>query len=233
MSETKEKEEVYTVWRVGCAFSHDHQPVELPENWTYVAPGDAMLTRRIKATGNYWQVMMLYKHKPASGGVCAPADVVQAIQAELVKVREDPAYAKRLEKGRQYRAKKEVEYQEDFVQAIIDFLDFHPRWAHVAQKLAAAVAAHATPVGSGTVARTKLIPIEQRAEAAVIAWMRHQTTSYDKMYIEKIAGERREVRRELAQVSRGVLAKYQSGSDINLRCCPLARALNLSDETSV
>eukprot|EP01035_Chromulina_nebulosa_P056444 gene56444-77358_t len=59
-------------------------------------------------------------------------------------------------------------------------------------------AAHATPVGSGTVARTKRIPIEQRAEAATIAWMRHQTTGYDSMTIPREKGLRREVRRMLA-----------------------------------
>jgi hypothetical protein len=48
---------------------------------------------------------------------------------------------------------------------------------------------HATPVGSGTVARTKRIPVEQRAEAAVIAWMRHQTTGYDGMVIPRIKGK--------------------------------------------
>jgi hypothetical protein len=30
---------------------------------------------------------------------------------------------------------------------------------------------------------TKHIPIEQRAEGAVIAWMRHQATGYDGMVI--------------------------------------------------
>jgi len=50
---------------------------------------------------------------------------------------------------------------------------------NLAIRLARAVADHATPVGSGTVARTKRIPVEERAEAAVIAWMRHQTTGYD------------------------------------------------------
>jgi hypothetical protein len=43
------------------------------------------------------------------------------------------------------------------------------------------VTTHAAPVGSGTVARTERIPIERRAEAAVIAWMRHQTTAYDNL----------------------------------------------------
>lgn len=51
--------------------------------------------------------------------------------------------------------------------------------------------AHATPVGSGTVARTSRIPIERRAEAAVIAWLRHQTTAYDDMKIPRVKGRRR------------------------------------------
>jgi len=49
-----------------------------------------------------------------------------------------------------------------------------------------AVSQHATPVGSGTVARTERIPIQQRAESAVIAWMRHQTTAYDNMKIARV-----------------------------------------------
>jgi hypothetical protein len=60
---------------------------------------------------------------------------------------------------------------------------------------------HATPVGSGTVARTKRILVEKRAEAAVIAWIRQQTTGYDGMAIPRVKGKRREVRRMLARRS--------------------------------
>ena len=88
---------------------------------------------------------------------------------------------------------------EDFHAAVLKFLAFHPKHADLAVRLARAVADHATPVGSGTVARTKRIPVEQRAEAAVIAWLRHQTTAYDSMKIPRIKGKRREVRRMLAQ----------------------------------
>ena len=52
-----------------------------------------------------------------------------------------------------------------------------------------------------TVTRTKRIPVEQRAEAAVIAWMRHQTTGYDGMVIPRVKGKRREIRRMLARRS--------------------------------
>ena len=66
---------------------------------------------------------------------------------------------------------------------------FIPNHADLADRLARAVTDHATPVGSGTVARTKRIPVEQRAEAAVIAWMRHQTTGYDGMVIPEDQGQ--------------------------------------------
>jgi hypothetical protein len=75
------------------------------------------------------------------------------------------------------------------------------------------------------VARTKRIPIERRAEAAVIAWMRHQTTGYDSMKIARVKGQRREVRRMLAQRSKELLGAYRRG-DLITATCPLAKALS-------
>ena len=92
-----------------------------------------------------------------------------------------------------------------------------------AEKLARLVTTHATPVGSGTVARTRTIPIGRRAEAAVIAWMRHQTTGYDTMPIARVKGRRREVRRMLAGRSRELLQVYRSGPSTP-EDCPLAAA---------
>jgi hypothetical protein len=90
------------------------------------------------------------------------------------------------------------------------------------------VSDHATPVGSGTVARTKRIPVEQRAEAAVIAWMRHQTTAYDHMSIARVKGKRREVRRMLAEQSRRLLGSYRAGRPVNPATCPLQRAVGIA-----
>lgn len=84
---------------------------------------------------------------------------------------------------------------------------------------------HAVPVGSGTVARTERIPIEQRAEAATIAWMRHQTTGYDHMLIPHVKGQRREIRRMLARRSIQLLSRYRQGQIIDPAMCPLSRAL--------
>ncbi len=64
-------------------------------------------------------------------------------------------------------------------EAVYRFLAFDARHDALARQMARAIADHATPIGSGTVARTERIPVEQRAESAVIAWMRHQTTGYD------------------------------------------------------
>ncbi len=90
--------------------------------------------------------------------------------------------------------------------------------------MAKLVSLHATPVGSGTVARTSTIPIEERASRAVIAWMRHQTTAYDQMPIARIKGERRRVRRMLAQRSVELLESYRKGEPIKIDC-PLYAAL--------
>ena len=113
---------------------------------------------------------------------------------------------------------------EDFFGTVVTFLNFHADHASLAQQLARAITDHATPVGSGTVARTTRIPVAQRAEAAVIAWMRHQTTAYDSMAIPRIKGKRREVRRMLAQRSNELLTRYRRGEEIG-SACPLLTAL--------
>jgi 16S rRNA U516 pseudouridylate synthase RsuA-like enzyme len=80
-------------------------------------------------------------------------------------------------------------------------------------------------VGSCTVARTKRIDIDRRAESAVIAWLRHQTTAYDSMKIARVKGRRREVRRELAQVSRALLDLHRQEQPHVREACSLCRAL--------
>lgn len=80
-------------------------------------------------------------------------------------------------------------------------------------------------VGSGTVARTRRIPVEQRAEAATIAWLRHQTTAYESMHIPRVKGMRREVRRMLAARSRELLDVYRRGEHVDPARCLLERGL--------
>ena len=198
--------------------------ITVPEGWSLLPPGDAGLTRRVKAAGDYWVVQEKKGRRIFSKGIWAAAATIEKTRLELEAERSTESYSKRKESAAKRRDKVQLEYVEDFTGAVVAFLAFHPNHSDLANKLAKVVADHATPVGSGTVARTKRIPVERRAEAAVIAWMRHQTTAYDSMSIAKIKGERREVRRMLAQRSKSLLARYrkeESGSE----ACLLKEAL--------
>jgi hypothetical protein len=152
-----------------------------PDAWTLLPPGDAALTRRVKAAGDHWIVQEKKGRKVFSRGIWAPTATIERLRAELKSERATESYAKRKDAAARRRNGAQAEYVEDFFGAVLAFLAFHANHADFAKRMARAITDHATPVGSGTVARTKRIPIEKRAEAAVIAWMRHQTTGYDGM----------------------------------------------------
>jgi hypothetical protein len=204
--------------------SPNGQILSPPEGWILLPPGDAALTRRVKAAGEHWVVQEKKGRKTFSRGVWAPSATIERIREELEAERSTDGYAKKRAADARRREKAQGEYVEDFLGAVLSFLDFHPHHADLAEGLAKAVTDHATPVGSGTVARTKRIPVEQRAEAAVIAWMRHQTTAYDSMKIPRVKGKRREVRRMLAQRSKELLSRYRQGDAVETDC-PLQRAM--------
>ena len=211
--------------------SADGTMVTVPAGWSLLPPGDAALTRRVKAAGDHWLVQEKKGRKLFSRGIWAPGATIQQIQDELQAERSTASFAKRKAADVKRREKVQLEYVEDFTGAVLSFLNFHPAHAEVAERLAAAVAAHATPVGSGTVARTKRIPLAQRAEAAVIAWMRHQTTAYDSMKIPRVKGKRREVRRLFAQRSQELLARYRRHA-LSEADCPLVKALTTASMVS-
>lgn len=203
----------------------DGRVLAVPGDWALLPPGDAALSRRIKEDGPSWTVIEPKGNKRFSRGIWAPAVRIEALRAGLALERADPAYQRKLDSGRQRRAVEQAEYVEDFRGAVQAFLAFHVSRVAEAEVLAGRIAAHATPVGSGTVARTERIPIGERAESATLAWLRHQTTGYDDMVIPRVKGRRREIRRLLAERSRALLASYRRGGPINTASCPLARAL--------
>jgi hypothetical protein len=153
----------------------------------------------------------------------APHANIEAARAALEVERSTESYAKKRVAETARRERAHAAYAVSFEDEVRGFLRFTGRWEPLGNEVARRVAAHATPVGSGTVARTQRIPIEERAEAAVIAWMRHQTTAYDQMRIERVAGRRREVRRELAQISRAVLELHRRDAP-HVGKCPLCAA---------
>jgi len=197
----------------------------VPAGWELLPPGDAGLTRRVKAAGATWTIREPKGRKMFSRGLWAPKENIARERARLDDERADPRWAQRLEGDRRRRDAAQSAYVETFFAAVYQFLGFAPRHRELAALVAKAITDHAVPVGSGTVARTQRIPIERRAEAATIAWLRHQTTTYDNMAIPRVHGMRREVRRMLADQSRRVLQRYRSGDPIDGSACVLRHAL--------
>lgn len=195
-----------------------------PTEWACLPPGDAGLTRRVKQAGPSWAVIEKRGRKAFSKGLWAPAVNIELARNALVGERSTPGYAKKQASALLKREKDQAAYVISFGSEVLEFLRFSPLWSDLALKLAKAVTVHATPVGSGTVARTKRISVSERAEAAVIAWMRHQTTAYDNMQIARIKGKRREVRRELATISRAVLDLHRRDAQHDATRCPLCAA---------
>jgi hypothetical protein len=198
-----------------------------PAGWAFLAAGDAGITRKIIANGIFWRVQAQMGRRLISKGIWAPADTIAAARQEVEAVRSTTAYQKRLAADRERRERKQAEYEKEFYLEVRAFLAFAPRYQEREKEMAMAITAHAVPVGSGTVARTAMIPVEERAAKAVIAWMRHQTTAYESMRIPRVKGKRREIRRMLAGRSVELLKAYREGLETSPRC-PLRKALEKS-----
>lgn len=196
-----------------------------PEGWVHVPPGDALLTRRVKAGGPSWTVQRKVGRKVFSQGVWAPAAQVEQARAQADTARVDPTRVRRVEAQRAQRAQAEVRYQGEFEAEVFAWLRFAAPYDALGRALAARVTAHATPVGSGTVARTERIPIDERARAAVVAWLRHQATDYDRRNIERIKGARREARREVNDEARALIEAHRTPKPHAVGTCALCRAV--------
>jgi len=195
-----------------------------PAGWSFLPAGDAGVTRKVTAKGCYWRVQVKKGRRITSKGVWAPTATIIQAKNDVTAVRSTETYEKKRQYDLQRRQKKQDAYEVEFCTAVESFLNFHNLHKSAEKVMAQAITIHAIPVGSGTVARTSMIPIEARAAKAVIAWMRHQTTAYDNLHIPRIKGERRAVRRLLAEQSVALLKKYRQGEPVD-KSCPLRKAL--------
>ena len=194
------------------------------QDWAFLKAGDAAVTKSVKAKGETWVVQVRKGRRMISKGIWAKESHIRESQQEVEAKRATPEYAKRRKSDLARRAAKQEKYLVDFCAEVVSFLDFHSRYKTEADILGRKITELAAPVGSGTVARTERIPIDKRAEAATIAWMRHQTTAYDSMRIARIKGKRREIRRQLAARSVKLLEAYRQGDELAGNC-PLQKAL--------
>ncbi|PWD99996.1 DUF2293 domain-containing protein [Marinilabilia rubra] len=219
-----ENQNIFTPGPNNSLLNHYGEKVTPPKGWTFLPAGDAGLTRKITSQGTFWRVQIKKGRRYISKGIWAPSEIINIARRELEATRQTDEYKKSREYAAQRREKKQLEYKEYFLKAVLTYLSFHPSHKETEKTIAKAVTKHAIPIGSGTVARTSMLPIEERASRAVIAWMRHNTTVYDQLSIKRIKGERRRVRRLLAEQSTRILSKYRNGlpPDVN---CPLQNAL--------
>lgn len=213
--------------KAGTVLSDSGEVLVPPKDWAFQAAGDAAITRSIKAKGVTWIVQVKMGRRLIAKGLWADQADILAAQEEVAAKRAAPDYARKRENALARRAVKHQNYELEFLAEVLAFLAFDARYRREAQLLAEKVTSHATPVGSGTVARTERIPIAKRAEAAVIAWMRHATTAYDSLRIARVKGQRRAVRRQLAAKSVELLQDYRQGRDTG-EDCPLKKALVLN-----
>jgi hypothetical protein len=158
----------------------EHGDIEVPEHWEFLPTGDAFVTRTVKAAGKYWLSWQpRARHRPHRRllGLWAPADAIRAAQVRARETAEKRA-AGRTANARS-RARREQRYQEQLQQAVLEFLDFAPQHADLANEIATECSAHAAVVGSGRVGRTQLLGIADKARLAARAHIRHRHTTYE------------------------------------------------------
>jgi hypothetical protein len=117
----------------------DGKVLTAPEGWILLPPGDAALTRRIKAAGDHWVVQEKKGRKVFSRGVWTPAATVDRIRSELEAERSTEGFAKKKDADARRREKAQAEYVDDFLGAVIAFLAFHANHGDLAERLSRSV----------------------------------------------------------------------------------------------
>lgn len=195
-----------------------------PSDWSFLPAGDAAVTRKVTAMGPCWRVQVKKGRRIISRGIWAPKEHIAQAQSSVENMRSAPEYERKKASAARSRAKKQDAYEADFQQEVRNHLQFAQQYQALEEMMAQLVTEHTIPIGSGTVARTVQIPVADRAAKAVIAWMRHHTTEYDRLVIPRIKGERRRIRRKLADQSTKLLSKYRKGI-ATPEDCPLKMAV--------
>src|SRR5579862_2587078 len=86
----------------------DGSVLTAPEGWVLLPPGDAALTRRVKAAGDHWIVAEKKGGKVFSRGLWAPAATIERIRAELEAERSTESFAKKKEADARRREKAQA-----------------------------------------------------------------------------------------------------------------------------
>lgn len=158
----------------------DHGEVEIPAGWEFLPSGDAFVTRRVKAAGSYWVAWRPRgRNRPHRRllGLWAPAAAIA--QARAVAEETAARRTRSREQGARQRARAEERYRDQLEGAILTYLAFTAEHRDLAAEIARETSLHAATVGSGRVARTRTLALEERAALAARAHIRHRFTEYE------------------------------------------------------
>src|SRR2546430_7336431 len=97
----------------------DGRILTAPDGWVLLPPGDAALTRRVKAAGDHWVVAEKKGRKVFSRGIWVAAGTIESIRVELEVERSTEGFAKKKEGDARRREKAQTAYVEDFHGAVI------------------------------------------------------------------------------------------------------------------
>jgi len=177
----------------------EHDVVVPPQDWEFLATGQAFVTRSVKAAGVFWLAWAprsrTRQHRRLLG-LWAPAAVIQSAQRSEADTAS--ARAVRREAGARSRARQEARYQDELAAAIVEYLHFAARHEALAQTIARSAAKRAAVVGSGRVGRTRILALDERAALAARAQIRHAHTDYDDRLDElSVLGEEDELYRDI------------------------------------
>ena len=106
----------------------DGRRLSPPGDWACLPPGDAGLTRRVKAAGPSWAVIEKRGRKKFSKGLWAPRENIESARAALDAERSTEAYAKKREADVARRERTQAAYVVEFEREVHAFLAFAPRW---------------------------------------------------------------------------------------------------------
>lgn len=220
LSEGKLEAENLTVYEVGDWKKEGvSEPrlgrIPVPKKWELLESGDALLTRRVKGRGKYWEYYHELKTKPYDHkiGIFAPANIIEEERRKTSAERGTKQYTQRLERSRKSREKKEAKYRKEFAEACFQFLNFVPDHEDLAWHIAWGATSTATEVGSGRVGRTHKHPLEGKAELAVRSFIRHNFTNYDEQLAELGEPWYPEIRRYAAAAVNRFLDEHRRSPD--------------------
>jgi len=157
----------------------EHGDLEIPDDWDFLAAGDAFVTRTVKAAGTYWVAWRprgRNRQHRRRLGLWAPRVAIEQARAKAGAT--ETERARRRAQAARSRERREAAYREELADAIRRFLEFPPQRAELADEIAEAAAAQTAVVGTGRVGRTRTLSLDERAALAARAYIRHHLTGY-------------------------------------------------------